>query len=284
MTNPRFVGGAIDLSDLKRPATTSSDSRTDITSANFEAEVIQKSLQVPVFMHIGSQRSSDSTALDEAMLSLVAQYSGKISYAYVDADSSPDVAQAAGTQVLPTTVVLAGGQQLTRFEGNQPLPNLQQLVESILEATAGKLQGEASVEPTDSRIEEAAEEIRNGNYDAAIALYDALLEEQANLEVRKARAQAILLRRAAANGGGAHSLRAAEENPDDDEAVLNAVDFEILSGHPAQAFARLNQGVSTHFNEEREVYKTRLLELLEIFDDDDPIALDARRALASALF
>lgn len=284
MTSPRFVGGAIDLSDLKRSAPTSSGDRTEITATNFEVEVIQKSLQVPVFMHIGSDRSSDSTALDEALRHLVAEHAGQISYAYVDADSNPDVAQAAGTQVLPTTVVLAGGQQLTRFEGNQPLQQLQQLVQSVLEATAGKLEGVTPVESADPRMDDAAEEIRNGNYDAAIALYDAIFAEQASTEVRKARAQAILLRRAAANGSGANALRAAEESPEDIEAVLNAADFEILSGYPDNAFARLNQGVRTHFNDEREAFKSRLLELLEMFDDDDPVALDARRALASSLF
>lgn len=286
MTTPhRFVAGAIDLSELKqKPAGEASA----ITMDNFETEVVQKSLEVPVFLHIGSKRSPDSVELDNSLKSLAAQHENQIKYAYVDADATPDIAQAVGIQVLPTTVVLAAGQQLTRFEGNQPLENLEQLVASVLQATSGKLQGSGEAgepaAPLDPRMEQAAEAIQQGDFAAAIALYDALLEEKNTPEARQARAQAILLQRASQAGGGTHSLHAADEDATNVTAVLDAADFEFLSGRPTDAFHRLTEAIKVNFGNDREQLKQRLLSLFEIFDDNDPAILTARRELASALF
>lgn len=287
MTTPhRFVAGAIDLSELKH--STSNDSAPNaITADNFEAEVVQKSLQYPVFLHVGSQRSSDSVALDKTMQSLQGEFQNQFVYTYVDADATPDIAQAVGTQVLPTTIVLAAGQQLTRFEGNQAPEQLKHLVGSVLQATAGKLQGGGDApEPQaeDPRILQAADAIRQGDYAAAIATYDELLAENNTIELRQAKAQALLLQRAATTGGGTHSIQHANDDATNVQAVLDTADFEVLSGRPTDAFQRLTAAIRVNFGADREELKQRLFSLFELFDDADPAVLKARQDLASALF
>lgn len=80
MTNPQsgFVGGALDLSQVKaqaearEAAKNQSASATptggiapffDVTDANFENEVVRRSTQVPVIAIIGTQRSPASEQL-----------------------------------------------------------------------------------------------------------------------------------------------------------------------------------------------------------------------------
>ena len=58
----------------------------------------------------------------------------------------------------------------------------------------------------------------------------------------------------------------------------------MLVDDPAKALDRLLTLLPQVFGSDREAVKTRLLELLALFDTTDPVALDARRRMASALY
>ena len=66
---------------------------------------------------------------------------GKWALATVNVDTTPRVAQIFGVQAVPTVVAVAGGQPLSSFEGAQPPEQLRRWVDSLLDATAGKLDG-----------------------------------------------------------------------------------------------------------------------------------------------
>jgi putative thioredoxin len=300
VTRPRpvagpSIAGAVDLSALKqRPpsegATPGAGAGTpagvEITEANFEAEVIVKSNQVPVVVLLWSPRSDASVQLGDTLASLAATDGGKWSLVSVNVDTTPRVAQVFGAQAVPTVVALAAGQPISSFQGPQPPDQLRGWLDSLLNATAGKLAGaDDSEEPgqVDPELAKAREHLDAGDFDAALAAYRAILDANPNhAEAKGAVRQIAFLQRATSRAPGA--IVAADASPDDIEVAFAAADVEILQQNVAAAFDRLIGLVKRAAGDDRTKVRERLIELFELFDPADPEVIAGRRKLANALY
>ena len=111
MTSPNnaYVGGALDLSQVKARAEARQKAQESpqtsaggvqpfftVTEANFEQDVVRRSTEVPVVVLIGTARSTQSEQLKTDLADLAAQGNLSFLVAYVDADVTPQVAQAFG--------------------------------------------------------------------------------------------------------------------------------------------------------------------------------------------
>ena len=90
--------------------------------------------------------------------------------------------------------------------------------------------------------------------------------------------------RAAKIDRSADPIAKADAAPKDVALALDAADVTMLVDDPAKALDRLLKLLPQVFGDDREAIKARLLELLVLFDTADPVALDARRRMASALY
>ncbi|RDH74093.1 co-chaperone YbbN [Mycolicibacterium moriokaense] len=301
MTRPRppagpgpSIAGAVDLSALKQPATPArepgqgSDASpgVEVTEANFEAEVLQRSNQVPVVVVLWSPRSDASVQLGDVLAGLAAGDGGKWSLVSVNVDTTPRVAQIFGVQAVPTVVALAAGQPVSSFQGMQPADQLRGWIDSLLNATAGKLSGggePGEPEQVDPELAQAREHLDNGDFDAALTAYQAILDTNpGHAEAKGAVRQIAFLQRATARAPGA--TIAADSNPDDIETAFAAADVELLQQDVASAFNRLIALVKRTADDDRQKVRTRLIELFELFDPADPEVIAARRNLANALY
>jgi putative thioredoxin len=297
VTRPRPAGpsiaGAVDLSGLKQRAAAPSDGGSsaapgglEITEANFEAEVISRSNQVPVVVVLWSPRSDASVALGEALASFAADDAGKWSLATVNVDTTPRVAQIFGVQAVPTVVALAGGQPLSSFQGPQPPDQLRAWIDSLLKATAGKLDGSGEPEDpeqVDPELAKARAHLDDGDFDAAATAYQTILDGNPNHEEAKGAVRQIaFLQRATTRAPGA--VVAADANPDDIETAFAAADVELLQQNVSSAFNRLIALIKRTADDDRAKVRTRLVELFELFDPADPEVIAGRRNLANALF
>jgi putative thioredoxin len=260
----------------------------EITEANFEAEVLLKSNEVPVVVLLWSPRSDASVQLGDALTSLAATDAGKWSLVNVNVDTTPRVAQIFGVQAVPTVVALAGGQPLSSFQGPQPPDQLRSWIDSLLNATAGKLGGGGAVEgdepeQVDPELAQARSYLDAGDFDAALAAYQKILDaDPTHAEAKGAVRQIAFLARASALPPEA--VAAADAAPDDIEAALAAADVEILQQNVAAAFDRLIALVRRTAGDERASVRTRLVELFDLFDPADPEVIAGRRNLANALY
>ena len=277
MTNPQFTGGAIDLgalADRNDEAQGGFEPFITVTEANVEKDIFERSMQIPVVLLIGTPRSPDSESLKAQFKKLAAGQRAFL-VGYLDADTTPQVAQAMGVRVLPTVVALAGGRPVANFEGNQPTDELEQWVGALVSQVGPQLQGLAddttpAEDTEDPRLDRATEALNAGDFDAATAVYDEILaDDPTNADIKQAKATVAVLKR----------VQGQREPEGDVEKLLWMADKEFVAGQPEAAFDRLLEHVKT---EPRA--KERLLELLTLLEPGDPRVIAARTRLASALF
>jgi putative thioredoxin len=293
------LAGAVDLSVLKQraqqsasatgasgPSTPAGPGTTEVTEANFEAEVLIRSDEVPVVVALWSPRSEACVQLVDTLAALAADDGGTWSLATVNVDVAPRVAQIFGVEAVPTVVALAAGQPLSSFQGVQPPDQLRRWLDQLLSATAGKLKGATGsedVEEADPELEQARQQLEAGDFEAAKQSYQALLDTNpGSVEAKAAIRQIDFLTRATAQRPDAVAV--ADAAPGDIEAAFAAADVQILNQDVTAAFERLIALVRSTSGDQRTEVRTRLIELFELFDPADPEVVVGRRNLASALY
>lgn len=294
------MAGAVDLSGLKQraqqppasagggasPPGEGGSGATAITEANFENEVLLRSEEIPVVVVLWSPRSDACVQLVETLADLAVQDNGQWSLATVNVDVAPRVAQIFGVDAVPTVVALAAGQPLSSFQGVQPPDQLRRWLDSLLQATAGKLRGATSSEEpaeVDPALVAARQQLEDGDFEAAKNSYQAILDaDPGSAEAKGAIRQIEFLRRATAQRPDA--VEVADAAPGDIEAAFAAADVQILNQDVGAAFERLIALVRSTSGDDRTQVRTRLIELFELFDPTDPEVVVGRRNLANALY
>ena len=286
--------GAVDLSGLKQRAQepggasggAAPSGTLEVTEANLESEVLARSNQLRVVVVLWSPRSDASVQLGETLAALAAQDNGSWALATVNVDTTPRVAQLFGVQAVPTVVAIAGGQPLGSFQGPQPPDQLRAWIDSLLNATAGKLggaPGDGEPEPVDPALAGARDALDAGDFDAAKAAYEAILRTDPNhVEAKAAVRQIDFLARATAQNPDA--VARADAAPADIDAAFAAADIQLLHQDVAGAFNRLVALVKSTSGDDRGRVRTRLIELFELFDPAEPDVIAGRRNLANALY
>lgn len=310
------LSGAVDLSALKaradaarqapsKPAAAPAGGDTpaasgpfvfDVTEATFQADVVERSLQVPVVVDLWAEWCGPCKQLSPVLERLANAGGGAWVLARVDVDANPRIAQLFGVQSIPTIVAIAGGQPVDAFSGAQPEPQIRQWIGALLDALRDRLPGIAAAEagaqggveevyeePTDPRIIAAEDALERGDYAAAEQAYQQILDvEPGNEEVKAALAQVKFTARA--ESADPSAIGKADADPSDVEAQLAAADVQVAMQQVDEAFARLINTVRNTSGEDRDKARSHLVELFGLFPTDDPRVAKARRDLASALF
>jgi putative thioredoxin len=269
----------------------------EVTEATFQAEVVERSLQVPVVVDLWAEWCGPCKQLSPALERLAAAGGGAWVLAKVDVDANPRIAQLFGVQSIPTVVAIAGGQPIDAFSGAQPEPQIRQWITALLDALRDKLPGireaesnapeggeaEEIEEPADPRFTAAEEALENGDFAKAEAAYQQILDsEPGNEQAKAAIAQVRFAARAEAADPSV--VARADAAPDDLDAQLAAADVEVAGQRVEEAFRRLIDTVRRTSGDDRNRVRAHLVDLFELFPSDDPRVAKARRDLASALF
>ncbi|MEV7096912.1 tetratricopeptide repeat protein [Amycolatopsis sp. NPDC051045] len=306
------LSGAVDLSALKAraeaarkqpappagpaggdgpPRPASGDAVIDVTEATFQAEVVERSLHQLVVVDLWAEWCGPCKQLSPVLERMAAESGGAWVVAKVDVDANPRIAQLFGAQSIPTIVAIAGGQPVDAFSGALPEPEIRKWINSLLDALRDKLPGirEAEAaggpveEPEDPRFTEAEEAFERGDFAAAQAAYERILDvEPANELAKNALAQVKFTARAESADPDARAK--ADADPADLAAQLDAADLDIAENDVEAGFKRLIDAVRRTAGEDRNRVREHLVALFDLFDPADERVMRARRDLASALF
>lgn len=263
----------------------------DVTTSEFEELVIKQSATVPVVIDLWATWCGPCKQLSPVLEQLAIEYNGKFVLAKIDVDAEPQISAAFQVQSIPTVFVAIGGQVAPLFQGAQPLPQVKQVIDAVLEQASklgisGNVNGDVDPEldlevPADPRFDAAETALELGDWDAAISAYREVLSASPNDPIAKIGLLNVqLLKRM--DGVDLESLIAAADNSL--ESQLAAADAEFLMNQLTDSFNRLIELVRANSGKERDQVRDRLIELFEIAGPTDPAVISGRTALANALF
>ncbi|WP_029534845.1 thioredoxin [Saccharopolyspora spinosa] len=305
------MAGAVDLSALKNRAEATARAATqapaanggsdagsataaviDVTEATFQAEVVEKSMQVPVVVDLWATWCGPCKQLSPVLERLAREANGAWVLAKIDVDANPRIAQLFQVQSVPTVIAIAGGQPVDAFAGALPEPQIRQWIDSLLNALRDQMPGiraaEEGVEPAaevpeDPRFTAAEDALERGDYAAAEDAYQQILASEPNNEQAKAALSQVRFTARAEQADPA-AIERADAAPEDIDAQLAAADAEVAVGRVAEGFDRLIRAVKRTSGDDRDRIRRHLIEMFEVFPEGDDRVAAARRALASALF
>ncbi|WP_018023673.1 tetratricopeptide repeat protein [Corynebacterium ulceribovis] len=298
----------------------------EISQQNLEAEVAIRSQQVPVVMLLGAPSLPESETMRSQLEQLASESNLAFIFGYLNAETQQQLAaamaQAVGAQSVPLLIAWAAGQPVAVLPGVQPAEQISVWVGQVISQVGPQLQGlpegtRMAAPGTQSAGDDAGmaggaggvgaggvggagaganqqfavadEALANGDYDTAIAEYNAVLEQDPKNDGAKAmRLHAQILQRQAARPESADPLAdavaASEAAPGNLDAAIAAADELILIGQLPAAFDVVVRVMQHTSGKEKIAAKDALLAYFDGFDAAAPEIVAARQKMASALY
>ena len=237
----------------------------DATDTTFEQAVIQRSFEKPVVVDFWAEWCGPCRSLGPVIEKAVDDRGEAVELVKVDTDSNPRVSQQYGIQSIPAVKAFKDGKVVDEFVGALPPAQVNRFLDRIVPSEADALVAEGG----EANLRRALE-LEPSRIDAKVALARLVPREEA-LELL-----------ANATGFAAEGLAARlrlEEDPNLAEAFA-AID----RGDVEPGIDTLIAAIPASTGDQREDLRRAVVGILDELGVEHPVAREARRKLASALY
>jgi putative thioredoxin len=280
----------------------------DVDARNFEKEVIERSLSMPVVVDFWAEWCEPCKTLGPLLEKRATDGAGRFLLAKVDIDRNPQLAQAFRVQGIPAVLAVAKGQLVDGFEGALPEPEIDAFLDRIAPGQGGArasgvlaearaladagdgdgavelLRGHLRAQTDDSAARSLLVEllVEAGKLDDARRVFDKLPAEARDSDSGKALAARLSL---AKDAGDVGELRAAvEAAPGDAAARLALGRAHVAAQAYEEGLEQLLEAIRLDPQGSGAEARAAMLEVFDVLGLEDPVANDYRFKLSLELF
>ena len=254
----------------------------EVTDANFMDSVVEESKRRPVVVDLWAAWCGPCRTLGPILEKVAEEHAGEFLLAKLDVDANPYTAGQFGVQSIPTVVAFKDGRPVDGFVGAYPEPVVREFVGKLLPTEA------------DREAEEAANEAASGDAAAAEAGFRDAIEQDTNNRT----ARLGLARLLADRGDGDEARQTLMPLLPDADAERVLAELEIASwsntSEPGTLASAKRLAAQRKWREALDGMlgalgddpdaRQAMIEVFTVLGEDDELAAEYRRKLASALF
>jgi putative thioredoxin len=286
----------------------------EVSEATFMQDVIEASKENPVIVDFWAPWCGPCKTLGPQLEEAVKAANGAVTMAKVNVDENQMIAGQMQVQSIPTVFAFSNGQPVDGFQGAVSASEIKAFVERVVTANGGKVEN-----GLDTAVASAEQMLNEGDFEAAIETFSAILEEDTNNlksyiglikchiavddldqaeailngapleisqspEIESVHAQIELARQALDAGPINDLAHLVEKKPDDHGSRFKLAQALHGAGQVEEAVDQLLE----LFKRDREwndgAAKAQLFIIFEALEPNNAIVLNGRRKLSSLIF
>ncbi len=268
----------------------------DVTEADFQAQVLEMSMQVPVLLDCWAPWCGPCKSLGPVLEKLAREYGGRFILAKLNTDEAPQVSAALRIRSIPQCFLFIGGRPADQFTGALPEGKLREFLDKHLGPEVNEVDAireeaaKAQPEAAEALLREALT-YEPGHAELTLDLVERLVARGELDEGQKLLDGIATAERTARHGPLAKRIELARKQPTGDPKALaarvaaNPKDFEarfalagwmVFEGQFRAAFEQLLEVVLRDKAEQREKARLQLVDWFDACPDAEAVSYGRR--------